>query len=82
MIVLTTLLRGMSGSSFEEITKDKPEKSLVKPRKSQAGRNNQGKITVRHRGKGVKRRLRVIDFKRDKIDIPGRVFLGWPGLAR
>ena len=65
--------RGMSGSSFEEITKDKPEKALVKPRKSQAGRNNQGKITVRHRGKGVKRRLRVIDFKRDKIDIPGRV---------
>ena len=65
--------RGMSGSSFEEITKDKPEKSLVKPRKNQAGRNNQGKITVRHRGKGVKRRLRVIDFKRDKIDVPGRV---------
>ena len=65
--------RGMSGSTFEEITRDKPEKSLVKPLKKRAGRNNQGKITVRHRGKGVKRRLRVIDFKRDKIDIPGRV---------
>jgi len=63
----------MSGSNFEEITRDKPEKSLVKPLKKRAGRNNQGKITVRHRGKGVKRRLRVIDFKRDKIDVPGRV---------
>ena len=65
--------RGMSGSSFEEITKDKPEKALVKPLKKHAGRNNQGRITVRHRGKGVKRRLRVIDFKRDKIGVPGRV---------
>ena len=65
--------RGMSGSSFEEITRDKPEKSLVKPLKKRAGRNNQGKITVRHRGKGAKRRFRVIDFKRDKIDVPGRV---------
>jgi len=65
--------RGMSGSSFEEITRDKPEKSLVRPLKKQAGRNNQGRITVRHRGKGAKRRFRVIDFKRDKIDVPGRV---------
>ena len=65
--------RRMSGSTFEEITKDKPEKSLLMPHKKQAGRNNQGKITVRHRGKGAKRRLRIIDFKRDKLDIPGRV---------
>jgi large subunit ribosomal protein L2 len=65
--------RGMSGYTFDEITKDKPEKSLLKPLKKQAGRNNRGKITVRHRGGGAKRQLRVIDFKRDKIDIPGRV---------
>lgn len=65
--------RGMSGYTFDEITKDKPEKSLLKPLKKQAGRNNRGKITVRHRGGGAKRRLRVIDFKRDKTDIPGRV---------
>ena len=65
--------RGMSGSTFEEITRGKPEKSLLLPLKKRAGRNNQGRITVRHRGGGSKRRLRVIDFKRDKIDIPGRV---------
>ena len=63
----------MSGATFEEITKDKPEKSLLVPLKKQAGRSNQGKITVRHRGGGVKRRLRVIDFKRDKLGVPGRV---------
>jgi large subunit ribosomal protein L2 len=65
--------RGMTGSSFEEITKTKPEKSLLLPRKSKAGRSNQGKITVRHRGGGAKRRLRVVDFKRDKLGVPGRV---------
>ena len=65
--------RGMSGYTFEEITKDKPEKSLLLPLKKKAGRNNRGKITVRHRGGGAKRRLRIIDFKRDKTDIPGRV---------
>lgn len=65
--------RGMSGSSFEEITRDKPEKSLLMPLKKRGGRNNQGKITVRHRGQGAKRRLRIIDFKRDKINVPGRV---------
>ena len=63
----------MSGYTFDEITKDKPEKSLLLPLKKQAGRNNRGKITVRHRGGGAKRQLRIIDFKRDKIDIPGRV---------
>jgi large subunit ribosomal protein L2 len=65
--------RGMSGYTFDEITKDKPEKSLLLPLKKRAGRNNRGKITVRHRGGGAKRRLRMIDFKRDKLDIPGRV---------
>jgi large subunit ribosomal protein L2 len=63
----------MSGYTFDEITKDKPEKSLLVPMKKQAGRNFRGKITVRHRGGGAKRRLRLIDFKRDKAGIPGRV---------
>ena len=65
--------RGMSGYTFEEITKDKPEKSLLLPLKKRGGRNNQGRITVRHRGSGAKRRLRLIDFKRDKFGIPGKV---------
>ena len=65
--------RSMTGSTFEEITKTKPEKSLLLPLKRKAGRNNQGRITVRHRGAGAKRRLRIIDFKRDKIGIPGKV---------
>ncbi len=65
--------RGMSGSTFEEITKGKPEKSLLLPLKKRAGRNNQGRITVRHRGGGAKRKLRLIDFKRDKFGVPGRV---------
>jgi large subunit ribosomal protein L2 len=63
----------MSGYTFDEITRDRPEKSLVAPLKKSAGRNNQGRITVRHRGSGAKRRLRIIDFKRDKTGIPGRV---------
>jgi large subunit ribosomal protein L2 len=63
----------MSGSTFEEITKSKPEKSLLKSLKKRGGRNNQGRVTVRHRGGGAKRRLRVIDFKRDKIGVPGKV---------
>ncbi len=65
--------RGMSGPTFEEITKDKPEKSLLLPLKKRGGRNNQGRMTVRHRGGGAKRKLRVIDFKRDKTGVPGRV---------
>ena len=65
--------RGMTSSTFEEITKTKPEKSLLLPLKRKAGRNAQGKITVRHRGGGAKRRLRIIDFKRDKFGVPGRV---------
>jgi large subunit ribosomal protein L2 len=63
----------MSGYTFDEITKRKPEKSLLRAKKSKAGRNFRGKVTVRHRGGGEKRQLRIIDFKRDKIGIPGRV---------
>ena len=58
--------RHMTGSDFSEITKTAPEKSLVVSLSKTAGRNNQGKITVRHRGGGVKRKYRVIDFKRKK----------------
>jgi large subunit ribosomal protein L2 len=65
--------RGASGYTFDEITKKKPEKALVGPRNRKAGRNNQGRISVRHRGGGHKRRLRVIDFKRDKTGVPGKV---------
>jgi large subunit ribosomal protein L2 len=65
--------RGASGYTFGEITKKRPEKSLVAPLAKKAGRNNQGRISVRHRGGGHKRRLRVIDFKRDKIGVPGKV---------
>jgi large subunit ribosomal protein L2 len=63
----------MSGYTFDEITKDKPEKSLLVAKKSKAGRNFRGTVTVRHRGGGEKRNLRIIDFKRDKTDIPGKV---------
>jgi len=63
----------MTGATFDEITKDKPEKSLLLPLKKRAGRNRQGRITVRHRGGGAKRKLRIIDFKRDKVGVPGRV---------
>lgn len=65
--------RGMSVSTFEHVTRSKPEKSLLRPLKKRAGRNFRGKITVRHRGGGHKRRYRVIDFKRDKHGVPGRV---------
>jgi large subunit ribosomal protein L2 len=60
-------------STFEEITRSQPEKSLVRPQKKSGGRNSYGRITVRHRGGGHKRRYRIIDFKRDKADIPARV---------
>jgi len=65
--------RQMTVSTFQEITTDKPEKSLLAPLHKKAGRNNQGKITVRHHGGGHKRKYRIIDFKRDKDGIPGRV---------
>lgn len=65
--------RGASGYTFDELTKKRPEKSLTVTLKKTAGRSNQGKITVRHRGGGEKRLLRLIDFKRDKQGIAGRV---------
>jgi len=65
--------RSMSVSTFEEITKKRPEKSLIEPLKKHAGRNNKGRITTRHRGGGNKRFYRIIDFKRNKADIPARV---------
>jgi large subunit ribosomal protein L2 len=65
--------RGMSVSTFEEITRHKPEKALLRPQKKSAGRNNQGRLTVRHRGGGHKRRYRLIDFRRDKRNVMARV---------
>ena len=65
--------RHMTVSSFDEITTDKPEKSLVVPLQKKAGRNNQGKLTVRHQGGGHKRKYRLVDFKRNKDGIPGKV---------
>src|SRR5579864_8639608 len=65
--------RGMSVSTFEEITKTKPEKSLTVRLKKHSGRNNQGRITVRHRGGGAKRAYRLIDFKRNKLGVPAKV---------
>jgi large subunit ribosomal protein L2 len=65
--------RFMTVSSFEEITKSVPEKSLLTSLKKKAGRNAQGRITIRHRGGGHKRQYRIIDFKRDKDDVPARV---------
>jgi large subunit ribosomal protein L2 len=65
--------RDMTGYTFEEITKSKPERALLKPLSKSGGRNMYGRITVRHRGGGHKRHLRVIDFKRKKHDIPARV---------
>ena len=65
--------RGMSVSTFDEITKTRPEKSLTVRLKKHAGRNNQGKITTRHQGGGAKRAYRFIDFKRNKFGVPARV---------
>lgn len=65
--------RGMTSSTFEEITKHKPEKRLTVSLKRQAGRNNQGTLTVRHHGGGMRPRYRLIDFRRDKNSIPGKV---------
>ena len=70
---LTPGTRGAALPSFGEVTHKKPEKGLLRPLKGTAGRNNRGKITTRHRGGGSKRMYRVIDFKRDKVGIPGKV---------
>jgi large subunit ribosomal protein L2 len=65
--------RNSSVSTFEEITATKPEKSLLQPLTSKAGRNNSGRVTVRHQGGGHKRRYRVIDFRRNKVGVPALV---------
>ncbi len=65
--------RGMTGYSFDEITKDRPERSLVVIRKAHAGRNNYGKVTVRHQGGGVRQYIRLVDFRRNKMNVPARV---------
>ena len=70
---VTPSRRGMTGHTFEEITKSYPESSLLIPRRRRGGRNVQGRITVRHRGGGHRRHIRVVDFKRDKRGIPARV---------
>lgn len=63
----------MSVSGFDEITKSKPEKSLLAPLRQKGGRNSQGRLTVRHQGGGAKRRYRIVDFKRNKFGIPAKV---------
>jgi large subunit ribosomal protein L2 len=65
--------RGMSGATFEEVTRGSPERSLLEPLRRRGGRNNAGRVSTRHQGGGHKKRYRVIDFKRDKFNIPGRV---------
>jgi large subunit ribosomal protein L2 len=65
--------RGMTGYTFEEITKSKPERSLLLPLHKSGGRNAYGRVTVRHRGGGHRRFIRMVDFKRDKRDIPAKV---------
>jgi len=70
---ITPSRRNMTGYSFEEITKDTPERSLIVLRKAHAGRNNIGRITVRHQGSGQRQYIRMVDFKRNKIGIPARV---------
>ena len=65
--------RGMTGATFEEITKTKPEKSLLVSKSRKAGRNMYGRITVRHRGGGSRQKVRIVDFKREKTGIPARV---------
>lgn len=70
---VTPSQRGMTGFTFEEITKKKPERSLIISRHKSGGRNAYGRVTVRHRGGGNRRHIRLVDFKRDKRGIPGRV---------
>jgi large subunit ribosomal protein L2 len=65
--------RGMTGATFEEITRSTPERSLLRPLRKRGGRDTSGTISVRHRGGGARRHYRIIDFKRNKLDIPARV---------
>jgi large subunit ribosomal protein L2 len=70
---VTPSLRGTTGYTFEEITKDRPERALLVPKRRKGGRNMHGRITVRHQGGGAKRAIRLVDFKRDKRGVPARV---------
>jgi large subunit ribosomal protein L2 len=70
---VTPSLRGMTGYTFEEITKSDPERSLLKVKRRSSGRNMYGRVTVRHRGGGHRRHIRVVDYKREKHGIPARV---------
>jgi large subunit ribosomal protein L2 len=70
---VTPSLRGMTGYTFEEVTKKKPERSLIVERRKKGGRNAYGRVTVRHQGGGNRQQIRLVDFKRDKRDIPARV---------
>ena len=70
---MTNGLRHMTSLDFAELTTDTPEKSLLRKMNKKSGRNNQGKITVRHQGGGAKRKYRIIDFKRNKDVVPGKV---------
>jgi len=70
---VTPSLRGMTGYSFEEITKTKPERALIVERRKKGGRNAYGRVTVRHQGGGNRQQIRLVDFKRDKHGIPARV---------
>ena len=65
--------RGMTGDTFEDITKTTPEKSLLSDKRKRAGRNSYGKVTVRHQGGGHKQAYRIVDFKRDKHNVPAKV---------
>ena len=65
--------RHKTSYTFEEITKTRPERSLVVHKNNNAGRNSLGRVTVRHRGGGSKRQIRIVDFRRDKLGIPARV---------
>lgn len=65
--------RGMTSHTFEEITKTKPERGLIVSKRKTGGRDNQGTISVRHRGGGNKRHIRIVDYKRDKLNIPAKV---------
>jgi large subunit ribosomal protein L2 len=65
--------RGMTGYTFDEITKDTPERSLIVPLRRHGGRNSYGRVTVRHQGGGSRRNIRIVDYKREKLNIPAKV---------
>jgi large subunit ribosomal protein L2 len=65
--------RGMTGYAFDEITKDTPERALIIPLRRHGGRNSYGRVTVRHQGGGSRRNIRIVDFRREKMDIPAKV---------